>query len=193
MSSADPITEFLSAVERARAHQVDTTPMALATADARGRPSVRIVLLRGADARGFSFFTNYDSRKGRELTENPHAAICFHWVALDEQIRAEGRIERLPPEESDAYFAARPRGSQLGAWASEQSRVLPTRETLEEKYREIERQFEGNPEVPRPPFWGGFRLIPHRIEFWYGRPDRLHDRVVYLKTDDGWTIERLYP
>lgn len=193
MSSADPVTEFQNAVERAQSRQVDTAPVALATADAQGRPSVRIVLLRGADARGFSFFTNYNSRKGRELTANPHAALCFYWVALDEQIRVEGRIERLPAAESDAYFAGRPRGSQLGAWASAQSEVLPTRETLEEKYRDIERQYEGHPDVPRPPFWGGFRLVPHRIEFWYGRPDRLHDRVVYVKQNGAWTIERLYP
>ena len=193
MSSANPITEFLSAVERAIAHQVDTAPASLATADKQGRPSVRIVLLRGADARGFSFFTNYNSRKGRELAENPHAALCFHWIALDEQIRIEGSIERLPDAESDAYFAGRPRGSQLGAWASAQSEVLPARETLEEKYREIERRFEGAAQVPRPPFWGGYRLIPRRIEFWYGRPDRLHDRVVYLKEGATWTIERLYP
>lgn len=193
MSSANPITEFLSAVERAIAHQVDTAPASLATADKQGRPSVRIVLLRGADARGFSFFTNYNSRKGRELAENPHAALCFHWIALDEQIRIEGSIERLPDAESDAYFAGRPRGSQLGAWASAQSEVLPARETLEEKYREIERRFEGTAQVPRPPFWGGYRLIPRRIEFWYGRPDRLHDRVVYLKDGATWTIERLYP
>jgi pyridoxamine 5'-phosphate oxidase len=193
MSSADPITEFLSAVERARAHQVDTAPVALATSTAHGRPSVRMVLLRGADQRGFAFFTNYNSRKGRELADNPHAALCFHWVTLDEQIRVEGRIERLPAEESDEYFASRPRGSQLGAWASEQSQVLAAREILEEKYREIERRFEQQSQVPRPPFWGGFRLIPDRIEFWYGRTDRLHDRVVYLKDGSAWTIERLYP
>ena len=193
MSSADPITEFLSAVERAESRQVDTAPAALATADAQGRPSVRVVLLRGADARGFSFFTNYNSRKGHELAENPHAALCFYWVALDEQIRIEGRIERLPGTESDAYFASRPRGSQLGAWASAQSDVLPTRETLEEKYREIERLYEGDSPVPRPPFWGGYRLIPHWIEFWYGRPDRLHDRVLYVKEGAAWKIERLYP
>lgn len=193
MSSADPITEFLSAVERAQSHQVDTAPVALATADARGRPSVRMVLLRGADHRGFAFFTNYNSRKGRELAENPHAALCFHWVTLDEQIRVEGRIERLPDLESDAYFAARPRGSQLGAWASAQSEVLPSRETLEEQYREAERRFEHERHVPRPPFWGGYRLIPHRIEFWYGRTDRLHDRVLYTRHEDAWRIERLYP
>jgi pyridoxamine 5'-phosphate oxidase len=192
MASADPITEFLNAVERAQAHQVDTTPVVLATADANGQPSARLVLLRGADARGFVFFTNYNSRKGRELTDNPQAALCFYWASLDEQIRIEGRVERLSVAESDAYFAGRPRGSQLGAWASDQSQVLSSRETLEEKYREIERRFDGQL-VKRPPFWGGFRLIPSRIEFWYGRPDRLHDRVQYVRDTTGWRIERLYP
>ena len=192
MASADPITEFLNAVERARAHQVDTAPVALATVDAQGRPSIRMVLLRGADPRGFVFYTNYNSRKGRELAANPHAALCIHWVALDEQIRVEGSVDRLTDPESDVYFASRPRGSQLGAWASDQSAVLPSRETLEEKYRETERQFEGAA-VPRPPFWGGFRLDPRLIEFWYGRPDRLHDRVLYTRDESAWKIERLYP
>lgn len=192
MASADPITEFLNAVERAKAHQVDTAPVVLATADEEGRPSARLVLLRGADSRGFVFFTNYDSRKGRELTSNPHAALCFYWSSLDEQIRVEGRVERVSSEESSEYFAGRPRGSQLGAWASDQSQVLSSRETLEEKYREIERRFDGQP-VQRPPFWGGFRLIPSRIEFWYGRPDRLHDRVLYVRDANSWRIERLYP
>lgn len=192
MASADPITEFLNAVERARAHQVDTAPVTLATADAQGRPAARMVLLRGVDPRGFAFFTNYNSRKARELAENPSAALCFHWASLDEQIRIEGQVERLTSAESDAYFASRPRGSQLGAWASDQSQVLPSRELLENKYREIEQRFEGA-DVPRPEFWGGFRLVPSRIEFWYGRPDRLHDRVVYVRHGSQWRIERLYP
>ena len=192
MSSGNPITEFLNAAERARAHQVDTVPATLATADAEGRPSARIVLVRTIDERGFAFFTKYESRKGLELTANPNAALCFHWVALDEQIRIDGRAERVPPAESDEYFDSRPRGSQLGAWASAQSRVLRAREDLEARYREIEHQYEGR-SVARPPFWGGFRIVPHRIEFWYGRPDRLHDRIVYEREGRGWRIERLYP
>jgi pyridoxamine 5'-phosphate oxidase len=192
MSSANPITEYLSARERAEAHQIDTAPATLATCDEHGQPSARVVLLRTVDERGFGFFTNFTSRKGRELDANPKAALCIHWIALDEQIRIEGQVERMADRESEAYFDARPRGSQLGAWASEQSQVLPSRETLEEKYREIERRFEGQP-VPRPPFWGGYRIVPHRIEFWYGRPDRLHDRMVYVKEKSGWRIERLYP
>ena len=192
MPNADPITEFLVARSRAEAQQIDTAPVTLATADASGQPSARIVLLRGADPRGFAFFTNYNSRKGRELEANPRAALCIHWASLDEQIRIEGRVERLPADESDAYFNGRPRGSQIGAWASEQSQLLPSRETLEERYREIEKRFEGQP-VTRPPHWGGFRIVPQRVEFWYGRADRLHDRVVYVRDGDAWRTERLYP
>ncbi len=192
MASADPITEFLNAVERAQAHQVDTAPAVLATTDAQGQPSARLVLLRGIDQRGFVFFTNYNSRKGRELEANPRAALCIHWPTLDEQIRIEGQVARVSAGESDAYFAARPRGSQLGAWASEQSEILPSRETLEERYRDTERTFEGRA-VERPAFWGGYRIAPHRIEFWYGRPDRLHDRVLYVRDGTAWRIERLYP
>jgi pyridoxamine 5'-phosphate oxidase len=192
VSSANPITEFLNAIERAAHRQVDTAPVALATADRSGKPSVRMVLLRGVDERGFVFHTNYTSRKARELEANPQAALCVHWHTLEEQIRIEGQVERLTEAESDAYFATRPRGSQLGAWASSQSAVLASRETLEREYREIERRFEGQP-IPRPPFWGGFRLVPDRIEFWFGRPDRLHDRVLYTRRGVDWEIQRLYP
>lgn len=192
MSSANPITEFLNAIERAENRQVDTAPVALATADASGKPSVRMVLLRGVDERGFVFHTNYNSRKAHELDENPRAALCVHWHSLEEQIRIEGRVERLGAEESDAYFITRPRGSQLGAWASRQSARLLSRETLEDEYRAVERRFDGQT-VPRPQFWGGYRLIPDRIEFWFGRPDRLHDRLLYVRDGDGWKIERLYP
>jgi pyridoxamine 5'-phosphate oxidase len=192
VASANPITEFQNAVEQATARGVDTAPVALATADSRGRPSVRMVLLRGADEHGFVFHTNYTSRKARELTENPHAAICVHWHAIEEQIRVEGTVVRLDDRESDEYFATRPRGSQIGAWASRQSDTLPSREQLVEEYRASEQRFQGGP-VPRPPFWGGFRLIPERIEFWFGRADRLHDRLLYVREGDGWRIERLYP
>lgn len=192
MPSADPIAMFLESAARAQARQVDTAPVTLATADARGRPSARMVLLRGADARGFAFFTNYSSRKARELTENPYAALCFHWPTLEEQIRIEGGVERLPGEESDEYFSGRPRGSQLGAWASDQSQVLPSRATLDQRYQEAERRFDGTA-VTRPPFWGGFRLVPARVEFWYGRADRLHERLVYVREHGGWRTEHLYP
>jgi pyridoxamine 5'-phosphate oxidase len=192
MPTADPIEAFLEAVTRAHAQQIDTAPAALATSDRAGRPSVRIVLIRGADARGFAFFTNYASRKAVELAENPRAALCIHWPLLDEQIRIEGQVARLPDDESDEYFASRPRGSQLGAWASDQSQILPSRATLEERYLGVERRFEGSP-VTRPPFWGGYRLVPDRIEFWQGRADRLHDRLLYLREGDTWRTERLYP
>jgi pyridoxamine 5'-phosphate oxidase len=192
MPTADPIGVFLEAVKRAEAQQIDTAPAALATSDRAGRPSVRMVLLRGADTRGFAFFTNYGSRKAVELVENPYAALCIHWPSLEEQIRIEGRVDRLPDDESDEYFASRPRGSQLGAWASDQSQILPSRVTLEERYLEVGRRFEGIP-VTRPPFWGGFRLVPDRIEFWKGRADRLHERLVHLRDGDTWRTEHLYP
>jgi pyridoxamine 5'-phosphate oxidase len=188
----DPIERYLRAAERARQEGVDTVPAALATADAAGRPSVRIVLIRHVDDRGFVFYTNYGSRKARELTENPRAAFCQHWPTLEEQIRVEGSVERVAAPESDAYFAGRPRDSQIGAWASDQSQPLESRAILEARYAEIEPRFEGRP-VERPPFWGGFRVVPERIEFWYGRTGRLHERLLYTKTAGGWQTSWLFP
>jgi pyridoxamine 5'-phosphate oxidase len=189
---ANPITEFQAAIERAEAQGVDTTLVALATADANGRPSVRMVLLRGVDERGFVFHTNYKSRKARELDANPFASLCFHWPTLEEQIRVEGSVGRLPDDESDAYFAGRPRGSQLGAWTSAQSEILESREKFDQEYTATEARFAGQT-VPRPPFWGGFLIDPSRIEFWYGRTDRLHDRILYVREGSDWKVHRLYP
>jgi pyridoxamine 5'-phosphate oxidase len=193
MSTPDPIAEFEKAVANAEAHGVDTTPAALATADTDGRPSNRMVLLRGVDERGFVFHTNYKSRKARELEANPYAALCFHWPTLEVQIRIEGAVERLPADESDAYFAGRPRGSQLGAWTSAQSEVLASREQFDAEYAATEARFAGQTMVPRPPFWGGYRLKPTQIEFWYGRTSRLHDRILYVKNGQTWAVRRLYP
>ncbi|HET7698566.1 MAG TPA: pyridoxamine 5'-phosphate oxidase [Vicinamibacterales bacterium] len=188
----DPIALYLRLAERARVEGLDTAPIALATADAAGRPSVRIVLLRGVDARGFVFFTNYESRKGRELKENPRASLCQYWPTLEEQIRIEGPIELIDAAESDAYFADRPRESQLGAWASQQSAQLEGRQMLDARLEEVEQRF-AHGSVPRPPYWGGIRVIPERIEFWYGRSGRLHDRLLYTKAGGGWETSWLYP
>ncbi|MCW5933459.1 MAG: pyridoxamine 5'-phosphate oxidase [Fimbriimonadia bacterium] len=172
---------------------IEPNAMTLATCDSRGIPSARVVLLRGFDEHGFVFYTNYESRKGRELSENPHASLVFWWNLLERQIRIEGRVEKVSEEESNAYFAGRPRGSQIGAWVSEQSQVIEGRETLEQLKAAYEQQFEGI-EVPRPPYWGGFRVVPESIEFWQGRRNRLHDRLRYRKTESGiWIIERLSP
>jgi len=167
--------------------------MTLATATPDGRPSARAVLLKGIDARGFAFFTNYDSRKGRELDANPHAALVLLWIPLQRQVRVAGSVVRLDAEESDAYFATRPRGSQLGAWASAQSRPLPDRAELERRWEALGERYGGEA-VPRPPHWGGYRVEPEEIEVWQGRANRLHDRFAYTRTaDGGWTHVRLQP
>jgi pyridoxamine 5'-phosphate oxidase len=166
--------------------------MTLATADSRGRPSARTVLLKGVDARGFSWFTNARSRKGRELAENPSAALVFVWTQLARQVVVLGTVRRMSDAESDAYFATRTRGSQLGAWASRQSSVLPDRATLDARMQAAAERYRDR-EVPRPPHWGGYRLHPDEIEFWSGRPDRLHDRIRYRRGSGGWVVERLAP
>jgi pyridoxamine 5'-phosphate oxidase len=191
-ADSDPIERYLRAAERAQQQGVDTAPAALATADAEGQPSVRIVLLRQVDPRGFVFYTNYGSRKARELMENPRAAICQHWPALEEQVRVEGSVEKVTAAESEAYFAGRPRDSQIGAWASEQSQDLESRGILEARYAEMHAKFDGRP-VARPPFWGGFRIVPSQMEFWYGRAGRLHERELFVKTAGGWSARWLFP
>lgn len=171
----------------------DPNAMALATADAAGRPSVRMVLLKGHDARGFAFYTNLDSRKGGEIAANPHAALLFHWKSLRRQIRIEGALEAVGAEEADAYFATRSRDSQLGAWASDQSRPLADRETFEARFAAMSARFAGS-EVPRPPRWSGFRLTPERFEFWSDRAHRLHERRIFTLADSGaWAEGMLYP
>lgn len=189
----DPIARFQALFEKAKTVEPhDATAMSLATADHRGRPSARMVLLKGADARGFVFYTNLESRKGRDLTENPFAALCIHWPASRQQVRVEGRVERVTAAESDAYFASRPRESQLGAWASQQSEPLASREELEARVAELGRRYPDA--VPRPPQWGGYRLVPDRIELWFDGAARLHDRFEYQRRDDGsWAMTRLNP
>jgi len=193
MDSLDPLAEFQTLFARVlKDAPTDPTAMALATADATGAPSARMVLLKGVDARGFQFFTNYDSRKGRELTENPRAALCWHWAWLEMQVRAEGAIERLGAAESDAYFATRPRGSQLGAWASYQSQPLDSRFALLRRVIATEGRYLGRA-IPRPPHWGGFLLRPHAIEFWQGKKSRLHERRRFTLDAGAWRCERLSP
>ncbi|MGE5721918.1 MAG: pyridoxamine 5'-phosphate oxidase [Sphingomonadales bacterium] len=170
----------------------DPEAVALATADEHGRPSVRMVLMKGHDERGFVFYTNISSRKGAELAENPRAALLFHWKSLRRQVRIEGAVGPVSDEEADAYFASRPRDSQLGAWASEQSRPLDRRETFESRFEEVRARYEGG-SVPRPGHWSGFRVVPERIEFWINRPHRLHERRLFLRSGDGWSEGLLYP
>ncbi len=190
----DPISQFNSWFQEAVEAKVnEPNAMSLGTA-VDGQPSVRIVLLKGIDEKGFRFYTNYQSAKGEQLKQNPKAALTFFWPELERQVRIEGVVEKLTDEASDTYYNSRPKGSRVGAWSSPQSQVIPDREVLEERVQEYTQKFENTEEVPRPDFWGGFVLIPAMVEFWQGRPSRLHDRIRYrLSEDKSWTIERLAP
>ncbi len=188
----DPLAIFDAWLKEAEQSEPnDPNAMALATADPGGRPSVRMVLLKGHDARGFVFYTNRDSRKAGELAENANAALLFHWKSLRRQVRVEGPVTRVTDAESDAYFASRSRASQLGAWASDQSQPLDERATFEARYAKIDARFPGD--VPRPPHWGGYRVAPTAIELWEDRPGRLHHRRLFTRTDAGWDMGLLYP
>jgi pyridoxamine 5'-phosphate oxidase len=192
--ASDPIEQFRSWFDEVLAADLhEPNAMTLATATPEGRPSARVVLLKGFDERGFVFYTSYVGRKSEELETNPNCALVFYWGELERQVRVEGRASRVSEEESDEYFGSRPWGSQLGAWASEQSRPVEGRGALEERLRGLEAEYEGR-EVPRPPFWGGYQVEPEVIEFWQGRENRLHDRLVYRRSDNGeWGRERLQP
>jgi pyridoxamine 5'-phosphate oxidase len=191
---SDPLRQFGAWFAAALAADIrDVNAMSLATATPDGKPSVRIVLLKGFDERGFAFFTNYDSEKARELEANPHAALVFYWAQLERQVRISGTVQRTSREDSAAYFHSRPIGSQLGAWASKQSEVIDARRILDSRMMEMTERFE-NGEIPLPPHWGGYRVKPDKIEFWQGRPNRLHDRFRYSRQADGtWLIDRLAP
>jgi pyridoxamine 5'-phosphate oxidase len=190
---ANPIAQFKKWFdESVRVEQPDPEAMTLSTASLGGEVSARIVLLRGLDERGFVFFTNYESRKSLELIANPRAALTFYWSSLNRQVRIEGVVDKVSRQESEEYFQSRPHGSQIGAWASPQSEEIAGRISLDRMYTEAEQRFKGQA-IPCPPFWGGFRLSPARIEFWQGRENRLHDRILYASGDDGWRISRLAP
>jgi pyridoxamine 5'-phosphate oxidase len=191
---ADPIAQFQLWLEQAiAADNPEPTAMSLATVNAQGQPACRMVLLKGIDQGGFHFFTNYESRKGQDLADNPRAALCFWWPELERQVRIEGRVERLSQEASYAYYRSRPLPSRLGAWASPQSQVLESREALEALLTATESRFQATAEVPLPPHWGGYQLHPSMLEFWQGRPSRLHDRIRYRLDNGQWIIERLAP
>ncbi|MBU9605894.1 pyridoxamine 5'-phosphate oxidase [Burkholderia multivorans] len=194
-AAPDPFAQFDRWFNEALAAKLpEPNTMTLATVGADGRPSARIVLVKGVDERGFVFFTNYESRKGRDLAAHPYAALLFYWIELERQVRIEGRVEKTSAEESDRYFASRPVGSRIGAWASEQSAVIDSRATLEAREKAFRERYGDDP--PRPPHWGGYRVVPDTLEFWQGRPSRLHDRLVYTRdaaAPHGWTISRLSP
>jgi pyridoxamine 5'-phosphate oxidase len=192
---ADPTVQFVRWLEHALSTDLpEPYAMTLATCGADGRPSARTVLLRGANADGLLFYTNYDSAKGQDLAENPYAEVLFYWPLLEQQIRVSGRVEKLSPEHSTTYFHSRPHDSQLGAWVSTpQSGVVDGRDTLEARYATLATQYPVGVNVPKPDFWGGYRLIPDQFEFWQGRPNRMHDRFRYQKTEAGWQIDRLMP
>jgi pyridoxamine 5'-phosphate oxidase len=193
MPQTDPIARFRKIYDRARRHDPEYyTRVALATADASGRPAVRMVLLKAYDDRGFVFYTNYESRKADEMRQNPHAALCFYWECINEQVRVEGTVAPISAEESDAYFASRPRGSQLAACISRQSAPLSSRVVLIREYLKLRARYAGR-RIPRPDYWGGYRLAPDSIEFWSSKAHRLHDRVRYIRAGDEWRAERLYP
>jgi len=190
----NPFQQFQLWFDQAIAAQLhEPNAMTLATATKTGMPSARIVLLKGFDSRGFVLYTNYNSRKGQELAENPQAVLVFWWAELERQVRIEGRVEKVSESEADDYFQSRPRGSRLGAWTSNQSQVISDREVLEQRLQALTAQYQDQ-EIPRPPHWGGYRVVPSAIEFWQGRPSRLHDRLRYCQGEDGqWLIERLAP
>jgi len=190
----NPFIQFQTWFSQALAAQLpEPNAMTLATCTPDGKPSARMVLLKDVNERGFAFFSNYNSRKGEEINENPHAALVFWWAELERQVRIVGTVEKVSPQESDNYFYSRPGTSRLGAWASNQSEIIASREVLEGQLQQFQRKYE-NQEVPRPPHWGGFRVVPREIEFWQGRSSRLHDRLLYTQLDDGiWKIERLSP
>jgi len=193
IADREPFAPFERWLSLAEQSEKLAETMTLATATLDGRPSVRAVLLKGVDRRGFVFYTNLESRKSGELFVNPHAALCFHWKSLMRQVRAEGIAEQVSEDEADAYFASRARGSQIAAWASDQSRPLENRAQLEQRVDTFTRRFADRSVLPRPNFWSGFRLVPERVEFWQDQPSRLHDRLVFIRDGESWRKERLFP